>query len=111
MATNWREKRAPEEIRTPNLLIRSQMLYPVELRAPLEEQLICGGRARRSNNAKKLQNFPAAFKVKDDLLTQGYGVDRAKIIHPTSHPPASLCEALRARIAPSGMLRPYITKQ
>ncbi len=23
---------APEEIRTPNLLIRSQMLYPVELR-------------------------------------------------------------------------------
>src|SRR6185312_13888777 len=24
---------APEEIRTPNLLIRSQMLYPVELRA------------------------------------------------------------------------------
>jgi hypothetical protein len=27
-------KNAPEEIRTPNLLIRSQMLYPVELRAP-----------------------------------------------------------------------------
>jgi hypothetical protein len=25
---------APEEIRTPSLLIRSQMLYPVELRAP-----------------------------------------------------------------------------
>ena len=25
---------APEKIRTPNLLIRSQMLYPVELRAP-----------------------------------------------------------------------------
>ena len=24
---------APEEIRTPSLLIRSQMLYPVELRA------------------------------------------------------------------------------
>src|SRR5688500_2255104 len=24
---------APEEIRTPNLLIRSQMLYPIELRA------------------------------------------------------------------------------
>ena len=27
------ENGAPEEIRTPNLLIRSQMLYPVELRA------------------------------------------------------------------------------
>ena len=25
---------APERIRTTNLLIRSQMLYPVELRAP-----------------------------------------------------------------------------
>ena len=28
-----RGKRAPERIRTTNLLIRSQMLYPVELRA------------------------------------------------------------------------------
>ena len=28
-----RKDGAPEEIRTPNLLIRSQMLYPVELRA------------------------------------------------------------------------------
>src|SRR5688500_20193517 len=27
------ENGAPEEIRTPNLLIRSQMLYPIELRA------------------------------------------------------------------------------
>lgn len=24
---------APEEVRTPNLLIRSQVLYPIELRA------------------------------------------------------------------------------
>ena len=28
-----KETGAPEEIRTPNLLIRSQMLYPIELRA------------------------------------------------------------------------------
>jgi hypothetical protein len=27
---------APEEIRTPSLLIRSQMLYPVELRAHMK---------------------------------------------------------------------------
>jgi hypothetical protein len=42
-----------------NLLfsIRSQMLYPVELRAPLEEQVFCGGRAQRSNNAKKIKDF------------------------------------------------------
>ena len=29
---------APEEIRTPSLLIRSQMLYPVELRARTIEE-------------------------------------------------------------------------
>src|SRR5215468_2304165 len=29
----FQETGAPEEIRTPNLLIRSQMLYPIELRA------------------------------------------------------------------------------
>jgi hypothetical protein len=69
---------APERIRTTNLLIRSQMLYPVELRAPFEEQLICGGRARRSNNAKENEKFPAAFEIRYDLLTQGYGIDRAK---------------------------------
>jgi hypothetical protein len=30
------QKNAPERIRTTNLLIRSQMLYPVELRAPVK---------------------------------------------------------------------------
>ena len=30
---------APERIRTTNLLIRSQMLYPVELRAPERESV------------------------------------------------------------------------
>ena len=39
-------KNAPERIRTTNLLIRSQMLYPVELRAP-ERELICGGGGER----------------------------------------------------------------
>ena len=34
-------KSAPVKIRTSNLLIRSQMLYPVELRV-LKERLICG---------------------------------------------------------------------
>src|SRR5437867_5545177 len=29
---------APERIRTTNLLIRSQMLYPVELRAPVKSE-------------------------------------------------------------------------
>ena len=33
---------APEEIRTPNLLIRSQMLYPVELRALYLGELVLG---------------------------------------------------------------------
>ena len=40
MTREWDVKNgAPEEIRTPNLLIRSQMLYPVELRARLKS---CG---------------------------------------------------------------------
>src|SRR6476620_4515812 len=38
---------APGESRTPNLLIRSQMLYPVELRAP-NESITC---PRRKNEA------------------------------------------------------------
>jgi hypothetical protein len=46
-ATNWLEKCAPERIRTTNLLIRSQMLYPVELRAPEREELICGAGSER----------------------------------------------------------------
>jgi hypothetical protein len=31
---NWLEKSAPGGTRIPNLLIRSQKLYPIELRAP-----------------------------------------------------------------------------
>lgn len=30
---------APEEIRTPGLLIRSQMLYPAELQAPMGREM------------------------------------------------------------------------
>jgi len=33
-------KSAPVGIRTPNLLIRSQVLYPIELRVPLRERKI-----------------------------------------------------------------------
>ena len=38
----------PVGIRTPNLLIRSQTLYPIELRA-----LICCGRERPRTDSKK----------------------------------------------------------
>src|SRR5437879_1473100 len=41
------------------------MLYPVELRAPFEEQLICGGRTRRSNNAKKYDRFEDQDRLAD----------------------------------------------
>src|SRR5437667_11197574 len=33
------------------------MLYPVELRAPFEEQLICGGRRDGQITRKKMKNF------------------------------------------------------
>src|SRR5438309_8869530 len=54
-ATQSKEYRAPVVIRTPNLLIRSQMLYPVELRAP--EQANLRRKAERSNNAQRLKNL------------------------------------------------------
>src|SRR5436190_24325740 len=50
---SWVIENAPERIRTTNLLIRSQMLYPVELRAPVKSRLICGETIERSNNAGK----------------------------------------------------------
>ncbi len=37
-------KNTPEGSRTPNLLIRSQMLYPIELRVLLKHMLWCGRR-------------------------------------------------------------------
>jgi hypothetical protein len=37
-AKSLKKDGAPEKIRTPNLLIRSQTLYPVELRAHLVHQ-------------------------------------------------------------------------
>jgi hypothetical protein len=54
---------------------------------------------------QEIKKFPAAYKVKYDSLTQGYGIDRARIIHPTIYPPASLREALWAEIDRSGVLR------
>ena len=39
---------------------------------------ICGGRAEQSNNVKKIKEFPAGYKIRNDLLTQGYGIDSAK---------------------------------
>jgi hypothetical protein len=45
-------KSAPERIRTTNLLIRSQMLYPVELRAP-ERAANLRRKTRASNKARQ----------------------------------------------------------
>ena len=80
------------------------MLYPVELRAP-EKNREFAEEEPGSQIMQKIQKFPAACKIRNDLLTQGHGVDRAKIIHPTIYPPASLREALWAEIDRSGVLR------
>ena len=45
---------APEEIRTPNLLIRSQMLYPVELRAHAAGMLPKEGPGEKARTLMKL---------------------------------------------------------
>jgi hypothetical protein len=76
-----------------------------------EEQLICERRERRSNNPTGNEKFPAAFEVRNELLTQGYGVDRAKSSTLRSIPPASLHHALQAGIDRGGVLRPYVGKQ
>src|SRR6201993_772095 len=59
------------------------MLYPVELRAP-ERTANLVGRAERSHSAIKQKKFPAFCKIRNDLLTQGYGVDPAKSSTPRS---------------------------
>ena len=43
---------APEKIRTPNLLIRSQMLYPIELRA-LKMKILDNYRIQHRHSSKK----------------------------------------------------------
>ena len=48
---------APVKIRTSNLLIRSQMLYPVELRA-LKRAVICGGESERQSGAVENVQHP-----------------------------------------------------
>ena len=47
---------APVGIRTPNLLIRSQMLYPVELRAP--------GRGRKLTKALAKRKQPGRLSIR-----------------------------------------------
>jgi hypothetical protein len=49
--------------------------------------------------------FPAVSELRNDLLTQGYGADCAKIVHPTIHPSCVVIQALQAGIDRSGVLR------
>ena len=43
-----------------------------------EESTNLRGSSRTVKIMQKNRRFPAAFKVRNDLLTQGYGIDRAK---------------------------------
>jgi hypothetical protein len=45
---------APGGTRTPNLLIRSQMLYPIELRAPIPTFVLLGERAIESSTRSRI---------------------------------------------------------
>ena len=47
------EKHALQNYAKRFVSIRSQMLYPVELRAPERESVICGATIERSNHAEK----------------------------------------------------------
>jgi hypothetical protein len=59
----------------------------------------------------KMKNFPAARKIRNELLTQGYGVDPAKSSTLRSIPPAALHHTLQAGIDRGGVLRLYVGKQ
>src|ERR1044071_4634935 len=61
---------APGESRTPNLLIRSQMLYPVELRAPNESSdAPCAQKNVRSETDLKAISQPPQNQSRHGLRT------------------------------------------
>jgi len=67
----------------PLFIIRSQMLYPVELPGALEEQLICEARARRSNNAKKMEKFSGRSQDQKRFAHAELWNRSREIVHPT----------------------------
>src|ERR1044071_3184714 len=80
-----------------NQMFQSVVRCSIQLSYGAEkEQLICEKREQRSNNPTGNEKFPAAFEVRNELLTQGYGVDRAKSSTLRSIPPASLHHTLQA---------------
>ena len=60
---------APERIRTTNLLIRSQMLYPVELRAPERESVNLRSNDRTVKSCWKKNT--TALKIRIDSANAG----------------------------------------
>jgi hypothetical protein len=89
--------------------IRSQMLYPVSYGCPRRTANLRRKSAAIKCCQKKSKNFPAVRKIRNDLLTQGYGVDHAK--SSTLRFTRLHRQALRAGIYRSGVLRPFITHQ
>ncbi len=64
----YNEYGAPGEIRTPDLLVRSQALYPTELRAQKNFYLIERGLNRVSANSLSSPSSPRKFKDKSDQI-------------------------------------------
>jgi hypothetical protein len=64
---------------------------------------------RKGAAVKYRKKFPATNEIRNDLLTQGYGVDRAK--SSTLRSTRLHRQALRAGIDRSGVLRRCITHQ
>ena len=66
----------------------------------------------RSNNAKNMEKISGRLRGQRRFPHEGVmGFHRAKIIHPKTRPPESLCKALRAGFHRSGVLRSDATKQ
>ena len=77
MALTWGNAGAPEGIRTPNLLIRSQVLYPLSYGRPAEtaSSMLQAGRRTAQNAARppKRTGWPRRFLPPSRSTSQGRG--------------------------------------
>ncbi len=78
-----RENGAPEEVRTPNLLIRSQVLYPVELRVRFLK--VARTYAKPFEYAREKSSFSIVLSEnKKEVLNVGKSVFQLQSAHNTA---------------------------
>jgi hypothetical protein len=99
---------APGEIRTPDPLVRSQVLYPTELRARREDECVCG--SERRSEKREISNLLFRLRIRvrsNPLQTPGSGAgpgtapvapERARILPQSFRLLGSVCVIRPARV-------------